>query len=118
MMYMKVIEKQSTLNNTPATTQEGVLLNNYFHQQVNKNINLAVPLYLIASYAYYIEDDPVISDDCYDWLAKTLKENWNTVTHFHKKYLTIDSLNAGTYLGDYPSIIQGALHDLRNSNNL
>lgn len=118
MTYMKAIEKQSPLNNTSATTQEGVLLNNYFHQQVNKNINLAVPLYLIASYAYYIEDDPVISDDCFDWLAKTLKDDWDKVAHFHKKYITIDSVNAGTYLGKYPLIVKGALHDLRNSNNL
>ena len=118
MMHTRVLEKSDKLNNTSATAHEGVLLNNYFHQQVNKNINLAVPLYLIASYAYYIEDDPVVSDDCYDWLAKLIKDNWETINHFHKKYLTEDQLSAGTYLGDYPSIVQGALHDLRNSNNL
>lgn len=94
------------------------MLNNYFHRQVNRSINLAVPLYLIAAYAYYIEDDPVISDDCFDWLAKLLKENWEEIKHHHKKYLTLDDLTAGTYLGEYPTIVEGALRDLRTSNNL
>jgi NAD-dependent DNA ligase len=94
------------------------LINNYFYKQVNKNINLAVPLYLIAAYAYYIDDDPLVSDDCFDWLAKLLQNHWDEITHHHKKYLSLDSLEAGTYLGKYPSIVEGAVKDLRMSNNL
>lgn len=94
------------------------LLNNYFKKQVDKSKNLAVPLYLIAAYAYYVEDDPLISDDCFDWLAKFLKEHWEQIEHYHKEKITLQDLSAGTYLGEYPSIVKSAAHDLRNSNVL
>ena len=117
---MKTIESESieNLNTIPSTTTRDNLLNNYFYKQVKSNINLAVPLYLIAAYAYYIEDDSLISDDCFDWLAKLLKEHWEEITHRHKKHLTLDDLSAGTYLGEYPSIVKGAVSDLRKSNVL
>mgnify|MGYP006897444367 CR=1 FL=1 len=53
-----------------------------------------------------------------DWLAKLLKEHWEELTHRHKRYLTLDDLNAGTFLGEYPSIVSGAVGDLRKSNVL
>lgn len=117
---MRIIEPENSegLNTIPSITTRDNLLNNYFYKQVNNNINLAVPLYLIAAYAYYIEDDPLISDDCFDWLAKLLKEHWEELTHRHKRYLTLDDLNAGTFLGEYPSIVSGAVGDLRKSNVL
>ena len=75
---MRTTESESSkgLNNRSSTATTENLLNTYFYKQVKNNINLAVPLYLIAAYAYYIEDDPLISDDCFDWLAKLLKELW------------------------------------------
>lgn len=111
-------EGSSDLNNRSLTAITGNLLNNYFTKQVDKNIHLAVPLYLIAAYAYYVEDNPIITDDCFDWLAKFLQDNWDSITHFHKKYITLDDLAAGTYLGKYPSIVKGALSDIRKSNVL
>ena len=112
------LENIEDLNNVPSIANRDNLLNNYFYKQVKSNINLAVPLYLIAAYAYYIEDDPLISDDCFDWLAKLLKDHWEELSHRHKKYLTLDDLNAGTFLGEYPSIVPGAVNDLRTSNVL
>ena len=111
-------ESSSDLNNRSLTALTENLLNNYFTKQVDKNINLAVPLYLIAAYAYYVEDNPIITDDCFDWLAKLLKDNWDSITHFHKRCISLDDLSAGTYLGKYPSIVKGALSDLRKSNVL
>lgn len=110
--------ERSVINNTLLTANGNTLINNYFYKQVGKNSNLAVPLYLIAAYAYYIEDDPLVSDDCFDWLSKFLQENWDEITHHHKKHLSLDSLEAGTYLGEYPAIVKGAVKDLRMSNNL
>lgn len=117
---MKITGSESSedLNTIPSTTTRDNLLNNYFYKQVKNNINLAVPLYLIAAYAYYIEDNPLITDDCFDWLAKLLKDHWEEITHYHKKYLSLDDLNAGTFLGEYPSIVKGAVSDLRKSNVL
>lgn len=78
-----------------------------------KNINLMVPWYLMAAYAYYEQDAPILSDSFFDDLAKTLLVVWNDVQHRHKQYITVDMLNAGTYIGKYPGIVEGAVEQLR-----
>ena len=59
---MKITGSESSkdINNRSSTAITENLLNTSFYKQVKSNINLAVPLYLIAAYAYYIEDDPLI----------------------------------------------------------
>ena len=79
-----------------------------------KNINMMVPWYLMAAYAYYKQDDPILSDSFFDDLAKTLLAVWNDVEHRHKQYITADMLNAGTYIGKYPGIVEGAVEQLRS----
>ena len=37
---------------------------------IDDNINMTVPWYLMASYAYYVEDDPILSDHAYDHMVK------------------------------------------------
>ena len=78
-----------------------------------KNINLMVPWYLMAAYAYYQQDNPILSDSFFDDLAKTLLTVWDDVEHRHKEYITQDMLNAGTYVGKYPGIVEGAVEQLR-----
>ena len=78
-----------------------------------KNINLMVPWYLMAAYAYYEQDAPILSDSFFDDLAKTLLVVWDDVQHRHKEYITVDMLNAGTYIGKYPGIVEGAVEQLR-----
>lgn len=80
-----------------------------------KNKNMMVPYYIMASFAYYVEDNPIFSDGFYDNLAKTILEEWDTISHWHKRYLDQDALAAGSYLGDYPTIAQYALQNLRDS---
>ncbi len=80
-----------------------------------KNKNMMVPYYIMASFAYYVEDNPIYSDGFYDNLAKTILEEWDTISHWHKHYLNKDALAAGSYLGDYPTIAQYALQNLRDS---
>jgi NAD-dependent DNA ligase len=77
------------------------------------NINMMVPWYLMAAYAYYEQDDPILSDSFFDDLAKTLLAVWDDVEHRHKPYITVDMLNAGTYVGKYPGIVEGAVKELR-----
>ena len=48
--------------------------------------------YLMCSYAYYVEDNPLVSDD---------------------EFVTISDLEAGTYLGHYPSMVKGAVRSWR-----
>jgi len=80
---------------------------------ISRNKHMVVPLYLMASYAYYEEDDPIFSDSYYDELAKTMLANYDTIKHHHKHLISIDDLEAGSYLGTYPGIVKGALHHWR-----
>jgi len=80
----------------------------------DENVNRLVPWYLIGSYAYYVEDNPIFSDAFYDGMAKTILERWDEIEHYHKELLGKDALEAGSYLGEYPSIIPGALSSVRD----
>ena len=60
------------------------------------NPNMLVPYYLMHSYLYYEMDEPIISDIEYDELCRELKEKWDSVEHFHKHLVDVQSLGAGT----------------------
>jgi NAD-dependent DNA ligase len=72
-----------------------------------------VPWYLMASYAYYVEDDPILSDHAYDHMVKKMIKELGKIEHTHKKHLNLDDLKAGTYLGEYPTRIKGAVQSIR-----
>jgi len=79
------------------------------------SINMNVPWYIMAAYAYYVEDDPILEDSTFDRLAKKILKDWDEINHRHKDYLSKDMLEAGTYIGDYPPQIEGALKSVRES---
>ena len=74
--------------------------------------------YLMCSYAYYQLYKPLIEDFEFDQLAKDILENWNNIQHMHKHLLNKDMLVAGTYLGEYPNIVKGAVGNYIRENNL
>ena len=78
-----------------------------------KNINMMVPWYLMASYAYYVQDDAIFSDGFFDEMSKTMLSCWDDIKHFHKEHITKGDLEAGTFLGEYPSRVEGALEEVR-----
>ena len=80
---------------------------------IDDNLNMTVPWYLMAAYAYYEEDRPILSDSYFDRLAKRMLEYWDMIDHFHKDYISKDMLRSGTFLGEYPSRVKYALTDLR-----
>jgi NAD-dependent DNA ligase len=79
------------------------------------NSNMLVPWYIMAAYAYYVEDDPILYDNTFDKMAKRILCLWDEIEHFHKDLLNKDMLEAGTFIGEYPTRIKGALHELRHS---
>lgn len=89
------------------------MLDNYAAKLFASNINMMVPWYLMASYAYYKEDDAILSDGFFDELGKTMLAVWDDVEHFHKHLITQDDLNAGTYLGEYPTRVVDGLFAVR-----
>lgn len=84
---------------------------------VDNNVNMMVPWYLMAAYAYYVQDNPILSDSMFDRLAKRMKENWNRIEHVHKEHITMADLEAGTFLGEYPKRVEGAVDHLRRIYN-
>ena len=73
------------------------------------NPNMLVPYYLMYSYAYYKENESLISDTEYDNICKQIIEKWNNITHWHKSLLTLDALKAGTgYDIKYPNRVISA----------
>ena len=79
------------------------------------SINMYVPWYMMAAYAYYVEDDPILEDNVFDMLAKRMLEHWDEIEHPHKKYLSKDMLKAGTFIGEYPSRVKGALASVKDT---
>ena len=74
---------------------------------------MMIPWYLMASYAYYEESDPIFSDSFFDDMGKTMLTVWDDIEHFHKHLITTDDLKAGTYLGEYPERVKGGLKEVR-----
>ena len=70
---------------------------------------MLVPYYLMFSYAYYKENESLITDSEYDQICRDLITNWNDITHWHKSLLNLDSLRAGTgYDIKYPERVVNA----------
>jgi len=73
-----------------------------------------VARYLMSAYAYYVEDSPLISDFEFDSLAKYLLHNYAKLDHMHSHLITKGDLEAGTYLGEYPEMVKGAVRNYRS----
>ena len=72
----------------------------------------------MCAYAYYELDKTLISDTEFDMLAKEILDNWDNIEHMHKYLLTKDMLVAGTYLGEYPNMVKGAVGNYMRENRL
>lgn len=64
--------------------------------------NMYIPWYIMAAYAYYVEDSPILSDRTFDNMSKRILENWDEIEHIHKKYLNKDMLEARNIYGGIP----------------
>tara|TARA_B110000261_G_scaffold163963_1_gene211539 strand:+ start:4964 stop:5188 length:225 start_codon:yes stop_codon:yes gene_type:complete len=71
----------------------------------------------MASYAYYEESDPIFSDSYFDTLAKNILKEWDNLDHYHKHLLDRDVLEAGSYIGKYPTIVIDSLLELKKGKN-
>ena len=70
--------------------------------------------YLMCAYAYYVEDRPLITDAEFDELSRYILANYDEIEHHHKFLVTKGDLEAGTYLGEYPERVKGAVRSYRN----
>lgn len=82
-----------------------------------KNKHMAIPLFILTSYAYYVQDDPVVTDACYDFIFKFMLTYWKEIEHMHKD-VVFAALGAGSTTGSgyaikYPSRIKYVVADMR-----
>ena len=84
------------------------------------NPNMLVPYYLMFSYAYYKENESLITDSEYDQICRDLITNWDNITHWHKPLLNLESLKAGTGydIAKYPNRVVSAALSLIKENTL
>ena len=68
-----------------------------------------VAMYMMAAYAYYVEDDPIMDDWSFDMYAKRILEEYDKWSS-HPHCPTRADLEAGTYLGEYPNRVIYALN--------
>lgn len=65
---------------------------------------------LMASYTYYLRYESILSDECFDGMAKYLLKEYDNLEHRYKHLVTKDMLAAGSCYNlryeDYPYGIQ------------
>jgi NAD-dependent DNA ligase len=74
--------------------------------------------YLMCAFAYYQLDTNLIPDSEFDKLAKDILANYDNIEHMHKYLVTKKDLDAGTYLGEYPTIVRSATKRYIKINNI
>jgi hypothetical protein len=64
--------------------------------------------FLIASYCYYQQDRPVLTDDLFDTIANWLRHHLDEIDHPHKALVDQEMLAAGTAynIAVYPTIVR------------
>ena len=88
-------------------------MDKYVLELVREKVRLAAPWYIMCAYAYYKQDDPIVSDETFDKLAIILTKAWDQIDHPNKGWITLDMVKAGTFLGDYPEWIESNLEIVR-----
>ena len=77
------------------------------YETVRGNYKRMVSYYLLASYAYYVLDDPLMSDSDFDTLCKDMLDNFDKLSHPHKHLVAVEALEAGTCLiREFPNIVK------------
>jgi len=95
----------------------GELHDDLCYREVEAVPNTAVPWWLMASYAYYCRDTPILTDGCFDWLGKYISANWKKLKHRHKHLIKPEEsgkIVTGSHIGedDYPGMTKGAAERL------
>jgi NAD-dependent DNA ligase len=86
----------------------------YYETTARNRHGTPVAMYLMAAYAYYVDDEPIMSDYEFDMLARTILKEYDKYSK-HPHCPTQDDLRAGTYLGKYPTIVRVALDTYKRS---
>lgn len=76
---------------------------------IGRSRNMLIPWYLIAAYAYYVLDTPVLADATFDEICRMLDDEWDDLEHMHKAWVSRGDLSAGTRMSTaYPSLAKAS----------
>lgn len=95
------------------------MLHDYYCMRVTRQTPaLLISWWLMSNYAYRIDADPIISDNCYDELCRILLEKFDDLEHPHKHLVTKEDLACGSDFGVafedmYPSRVSMAVRSVR-----
>ena len=65
-----------------------------------------IPLFLIASYAYYEKKETLMADETFDLLAARILAEWDSLDHPYKSLISKENLQTqSTYDLSYPESI-------------
>jgi len=84
-------------------------------EYVDIDTNHCVPLFILASYARDVEDDPIVSDGYYERLERKVLTFWDSLEHEHKEKLAVDSANANVSVVEFPSGVQACLDEIKEA---
>ncbi len=76
------------------------------------DLDVLIPRYLVHAYLYYRQGTTLISDQCFDSIARRLHQEWDNVTHPHKELIEHDALLSGANYIQFPRRIEQAAHYL------
>lgn len=65
-------------------------------EDFKSNPSSCIAWYLMASYAYYKENESLLSDSTFDKMCLYILTNWTTLEHRYKHLVNKESLTAGT----------------------
>ena len=82
----------------------------------DKDKDMLVPWFLMASYAYYDLGRLIMTDSEFDNISRELEKHWDDVEHMHKHLITKEMLvTSSGYSIEYTNMIKHATHDYINS---
>lgn len=93
-----------------------IMLDELCRKKILFNAHLLVPWWIMAAYAYDVDDDPIISDGLFDHIAERLTNEWDEIEHWHKDLLDKTLLKSSIAInGKWPSRAIGSLEWLRSN---
>ena len=105
----KPIFKDLNTNILPITNDSYIKSSTQVWNKINKSIFKSMDDFELELKKYIVHYEPTSKLEPY---KKMIKE-WDKIEHTHKKHLNLDDLKAGTYLGEYPTRIKGAVQSIR-----
>lgn len=99
-----------------APNRSGAVLDGMCKAVMATGPNAVVSWWLMASYAYYVHDESMLSDGLYDEMARSMLARWDQIVHPHKHLIEPGDLEQGSLYrlapADYPSMVRGAVAHL------